>query len=205
MDRTTSCTLFSDHGGLPSGRILPLLLGISPRRTGVHCHRSSRMASIIVALCSCDIPSTVSSVMPGVMAPSCFSNVAYARRDMAGLASGRYTSSHGSFRFPRSWVMCRIVSAVRISRTFAFLSMWKPAPLRRWPSCSPLCPCGRLARPLTPLGAPSPEGSRPFGHPALYSYRTVAWLRWPFRAVLRVRYPLSCPRRCVFPPLQWVS
>src|SRR5437016_11691594 len=35
---------------------------------------------------------------------------------MAGLNSCRYTSSSGSPRVPRSWIMFRIVSAVRISR-----------------------------------------------------------------------------------------
>ncbi len=46
-------------------------------------------------------------------------SLAYERRDMAGLESWRYTSSSGSCRLPRSWIMLRIVSAVRLSRTFA--------------------------------------------------------------------------------------
>lgn len=61
---------------MPSGRIFPLLLGISTLRTGVHCHRSYRIASMILAIFSMDMPSTVSSVIPGVIAPSFLYNLA---------------------------------------------------------------------------------------------------------------------------------
>ena len=66
-----------------------------------------------------DLPSTVSPVVPGVMAPSFLYNLAYERRSMSGLESCRYPSSSGSLRLPRSWIMFRIVSAVRLSRTCA--------------------------------------------------------------------------------------
>ncbi len=37
---------------MPSGRFPPLRLGTSTRRTGIHCHRSKRIASIILAILS---------------------------------------------------------------------------------------------------------------------------------------------------------
>ena len=49
---------------------------------------------------------------------------------------------HGC-RLPRSWIMFRIVSAVRISRTLRPFH-GKPASLRRWAALTPLCPCRRL-------------------------------------------------------------
>jgi hypothetical protein len=62
----------------------------------------------------------------------------------------------------------RNVSALRITRTSAPLSVGKPASLRRWAAFSPLCPCRRLSRPLTITEAPLPWGSRPVGNPTLY-------------------------------------
>ena len=157
MERITSCTTLSDHVGMPSGRVPPLRFGIFLRRTGVHFHRSYRIASMILAIFSVDIPSTVSSVVPGVIAPSFLYNLAYARRYMSGLYSCRYTSSSGSPRLPRSWIMFRIVSAVRISRTCASFH------IRNLPHFaigvffdSSYPSCGRLSRPLTTIEAPSP-------------------------------------------------
>src|SRR6266446_8983807 len=102
---------------MPSGLFPPLGLSMRTRRTGVHCHLSYLIASMILAIFSCDIPSTVSSVIPGVIAPSFLYSLVYDRRYMSGLYSCLYTSSSGSLRLPRSWIMFRIVSAVRISRT----------------------------------------------------------------------------------------
>ena len=75
MDRITSCTALADHVGMPSGRGPPLRFGMALRRTGFHGHRSSRMASMMLALFSLDIPSTVSAVIPGVLAPLFVSHV----------------------------------------------------------------------------------------------------------------------------------
>ena len=112
-----SCTTLSDHMGMSSGRFPPVGLSLRTRLAGVQCHFSCRIAPMIVAILSRDMPSTVSSVIPGVMAPSFLYSLAYACRYMSGLYSCLYTSSSGSFRLPRSWIMLRIVSAVRISRT----------------------------------------------------------------------------------------
>jgi len=60
---------------MPSGRVPPLRFGIAMRRTGFHCHRSYRMASLMRAILSMDIPSTVSSVIPGVRAPVFLDNL----------------------------------------------------------------------------------------------------------------------------------
>jgi len=70
MERITSCTTLSDHVGMPSGRVPPLRFGIFLRRTGVHFHRSYRIASMMLAIFAVDMSSTVSSVIPGVIAPS---------------------------------------------------------------------------------------------------------------------------------------
>jgi hypothetical protein len=70
---------------MPSGRVPPLRFGIAIRRTGFHGHRSYRIASMMLAIFSIDIPSTVSSVIPGVIAPLFLYNLVYARRYMAGL------------------------------------------------------------------------------------------------------------------------
>ena len=85
MERLMSCTTLSDHTGRPSGRFPPLGLSRRTRLTGVHYHRSSRIATMIAATFSLDQPSTVSSVIPGVMAPSLGYSLAYDRRYMSGL------------------------------------------------------------------------------------------------------------------------
>ena len=66
----TSCSNLSDHVGMPSGRNLPFAFGISTRRTGVHRYRSFRSSSMMPWIFSADIPSTVSSVAPRVIAPA---------------------------------------------------------------------------------------------------------------------------------------
>ena len=80
-----SCTTLGDQSGMPSGRLPPLGLSILTRRAGGHTHRSKRIASITRSIFSSDIPSTVSPVVPGVIAPSFLYNLAYERRYMAGL------------------------------------------------------------------------------------------------------------------------
>jgi hypothetical protein len=80
-----SCPTLSDHMGLPSGRFPPLGLSFRTRLTGVHCHFSWRIASMILAIFAMDRPSTLSSVLPGVMAPLFLYNLAYERRDISGL------------------------------------------------------------------------------------------------------------------------
>jgi hypothetical protein len=84
MERTRSCTTFSDQTGRPRGRLPPVGWPRRRRLTGGHGHRSSRIASIIVAPFSLDQPSTVSSVIPGVIAPSFGDRVASDRRDRSG-------------------------------------------------------------------------------------------------------------------------
>ncbi len=95
MARMMSCTTFSDHTGRPSGRFPPVGLSRNTPLTGGHCHRSSLIAASILAPFSPDQPSTVSSVIPGVIAPFFLYRLAYERRDLSGVYSGRSTSSSG--------------------------------------------------------------------------------------------------------------
>jgi hypothetical protein len=68
--RTTSANSLSDHVGNPSGRRFPFFFGMKTRRTGLHFHRSHRTMSMICPIFARDIPSTVSPVTPGVIAPA---------------------------------------------------------------------------------------------------------------------------------------
>jgi hypothetical protein len=83
-ERLRSCPTLSDHRGMARGRLPPLGLSLRTRRGGVQRHVSWRIASMSVALFSMDRPSTVSAVMPGVIAPALRDSVAYERRDRAG-------------------------------------------------------------------------------------------------------------------------
>jgi hypothetical protein len=63
---------------------------------------------------------------------------------------------------PRSSMIPRILSASRISRTL----------ISRDQATCPASPCGRLSRPRTTIGAPSPWGSHPLGDPEFLLRRT---------------------------------
>jgi hypothetical protein len=68
--RTTSASNLSDHVGSPNGRRFPFFFGMKMRRTGRHFHRSRRTVSMSYPIFIRDIPSTVSPVTPGVIAPA---------------------------------------------------------------------------------------------------------------------------------------
>ena len=67
--RTTSATSLSDHGGIPSGRFFPFFFGMYTRLAGDHRYDSERNAPMIVSIFASDMPSAVSLVTPGVIAP----------------------------------------------------------------------------------------------------------------------------------------
>jgi len=78
----------------------------------------------------------------------------------------------------------------------AVLTMRKPASLRRWAAITPLpgwtaFPSADYYGSSVTLGLAPRRPSRTFLLPDV-----IAWGRWPVRSVLRVHYPLSCPRRC---------
>ena len=101
---------------------------------------------------------------------------------------------------PRSWIMVRIVSAVRLSRTLTSFP---------WETCFP-SPVGFLCLSSVPVETALPSADyygssvalglapRRQSRALLLPY-VVAWGRWPVRSVVRVHYPLSCPRRWVGP------
>jgi hypothetical protein len=59
----------SDQDGSPSGRSFPFFFGMYTRRAGLKRYRSCRIASMIWSIFSSDMPSAVSALAPGVMAP----------------------------------------------------------------------------------------------------------------------------------------
>src|SRR6266851_4263844 len=89
------------------------------------------MASLTRSTLSSDMPSTVSPVVPGVIAPSFLYSLAYDRREKSGLNICRYPSSSGSFRLPRSRIMFRYDSAVSIPLTFSSFP-WETCPTSPW-------------------------------------------------------------------------
>ena len=69
ISRITSCNSLSPHVGIPRGRFFPFFFGIYSRLAGFHWYFSSLRSSIILSIFWIDIPSTVSSVTPLVIAP----------------------------------------------------------------------------------------------------------------------------------------
>src|SRR6266446_928147 len=123
---------------------------------------------------------------------------------MSGLNSWRYTSSSGSFRLPRSWIMFRIVSAVRISRTFSSYT-WGNLPPFAVGLLFLLCAhvdaylftsadyyCGSVAIGLSPL-----RRSRTLGN---YTRSSVI-LGVPFVPLRGFITPRPLFGRCVFPAM----
>src|SRR5712691_11512799 len=112
--------------------------------------------------------------------------------------SGFLVSLTLAYCLPRSWIMLRIVSAVRISRTLTSFP---------WETCFP-SPVGFFFLSFVPVETAFPSADyygssvalglapRRQSRALLLPY-VVAWGRWPVRSVVRVHYPLSCPRRWV--------
>lgn len=57
------------QGGRPRGRSFPFFFGIQTRRAGANRYRSDRISSMIASIFPSDMPSAVSPLAPGVIAP----------------------------------------------------------------------------------------------------------------------------------------
>jgi hypothetical protein len=80
----------SDHVGRPSGRLLrERFFALEIRRPGVHRYRSYRSRAMMAWMFARHIPSTVSAVTPGGMAPRFFASFASAWRKSFGVNSCR--------------------------------------------------------------------------------------------------------------------
>ena len=78
--RSTSCSSLSDQVGSPSGRRFPFAFGMYVRWTGVQRYRSKRTASMMASIFARLVPSAVSVVAPGVIAPRLRAILPYASR-----------------------------------------------------------------------------------------------------------------------------